>query len=299
MSMEPAVKKVFVGCLISTITEDQLKDCFMQYHGIESIKIVRSAKDNACKGYAFINVRGQDNLAKILGNDIYFQGRKLDISQAHSADSKAESLQKQTECKIHVKNLHKSVDDEQLMLFFANFGPIVKAYVIYDPNNGKSKKFGYVQFANKSSVDLVLAQKQLWFKNKALIVSRFIPKAYNANQNTKKSGEFGQLQNHCECYDSSGAKEQPNSSGPSPQKNIIYNQTDVPMIDNNLINNPKLLDNLNTRINQEILKQKLLLNSALQGYTTSLTQMAQLKKYLMQNYSNVNNLAQKREDYAH
>lgn len=300
MSKEPAVKKVFVGCLISTITEDQLKECFRYYHGIESIKIVRNAKDNACKGYAFINVRGQENLDKILQDAIYFQGRRLDISQAHSADSKAVSLQKQTESKIHVKNLHKSVDDRQLMDFYVKFGPVVKAYVIYDPNNGKSKKFGYVQFENKSSVDLVLNAKQLWFKSKALIVSRFIPKALNSNQNVKKTSEFNsQMKNYCNCYDSgSTTKEQPNNSVLTPPKSISIQNVDTSTYDNSFIKNPELLSNIGSRLNQEILKQRLILNSALQGYTTSLTQMNQLKAYLIQNYSNVNSLVRKNEDYS-
>ena len=184
---EPTIYKLFVGCLISTITEPQLKDCFSPYAGIDSIKIVRNAKDNSCKGYAFINVRGKINLDAILNSDIVFQGRRLDISQAHSADNKALSLQKQTECKIHVKNLHKSVDDHMLKEFFTKYGELINAYVIYDPATGASKKFGYVQFQKKEAAEKVLNEKAIWYKNKNLIVSRFIPKALNQKKNHKDS----------------------------------------------------------------------------------------------------------------
>lgn len=187
-SEEQGVYKQFVGCLISTITESQLKECFEDYLGITSIKIVRNEQDNFCKGYAFINIKGKENLAAVLEADIMFNGRRLDISQAHSLDKKAISLQKQTECKIHVKNLHKSVNDQQLKDFFSKFGPLVNGYVIYDPSTGASKKFGYVQFETKESVKKVLDLKNLVFKHKSLVVSRFIPKSMNNNNNGKNNG---------------------------------------------------------------------------------------------------------------
>ena len=49
---------VFVGSLISTITEDELRNAFEDLKGIGHIKIVRDYADHFCKGYGFVTING-------------------------------------------------------------------------------------------------------------------------------------------------------------------------------------------------------------------------------------------------
>lgn len=173
-------RTIFVGCLVSTITEEQLRSAFAGLDGVGAIKIVRDEKTNQCKGYAFVTIEGgKKNLDEALEKEIFFEGRLLDTSIAHGINFKANSMKKQMDHKIHVKNLKQCVDDQEMKDFFGQFGDLHNAYVIYNPHTKQSKRFGYVEYKDKATVDKVLAMKDVYLKNKKLVLSRFIPRAMN------------------------------------------------------------------------------------------------------------------------
>jgi RNA recognition motif-containing protein len=105
-------KSLFVGYLSSKVGEADLQVCFAGLQGVSDIKIIRNHWKNSCKGYAFINIEGgQKNLDDALNADIYFEGRKLELTEALCESKKSTYLQRQVEHKIHVKNLKKTVND--------------------------------------------------------------------------------------------------------------------------------------------------------------------------------------------
>ena len=59
---------------------------------------------------------------------------------------------------IVVTGLHPKVDDKKLMEMFIEFGPILSVKVVYDRVSGRSRKYGYVNFARLESVDKAIKQ---------------------------------------------------------------------------------------------------------------------------------------------
>ena len=55
--------------------------------------------------------------------------------------------------KLYVGNLTFSINDEELEKAFAEFGEILSAIVIKDRISGRSKGFGFVEFANDEDAD--------------------------------------------------------------------------------------------------------------------------------------------------
>lgn len=55
--------------------------------------------------------------------------------------------------KLYVGNLPYSITDDQLGELFAQFGTVSSAMVISDRNSGRSKGFGFVEFATKEEAD--------------------------------------------------------------------------------------------------------------------------------------------------
>ena len=53
--------------------------------------------------------------------------------------------------KLYVGNLSFDVNDEELEKNFSEFGEIVSAVIIKDPVSGRSKGFGFVEFAAEDS----------------------------------------------------------------------------------------------------------------------------------------------------
>jgi RNA recognition motif-containing protein len=211
---------IFVGSLISTITQAQLRAAFGDLKGIGDIKIVRRNDGKFCKGYAFVTIEGdKENVDAILNSDIYHGDRRLDTSLAQGGSFKATSIKRQMEHKLHVKSLHKACNDKDLTKFFSHFGEVKKAFVICNPQNGSSKRFGYVEFQEKEALELVMQAPQLKIGTKKIVVSRFIPKGSNHLQNTQNSNPQYSEQN----YDGECSQPQPMPQS-LPAQQFQYNE---------------------------------------------------------------------------
>lgn len=106
--------------------------------------------------------------------------------------------------KIFVGGLSQRTKEDALYEYFGTFGPIYKAYLIYDHNTGQSRCFGFVEFNDSYSLDLALSIKThiidgrdieckfVYLKSELEDLENEAPKkcgkkAKCANKNTKKN----------------------------------------------------------------------------------------------------------------
>lgn len=71
-----------------------------------------------------------------------------------------------------MKKLKKNITDEKLFNYFRQFGELKNAYVICDPENGRSKGFGYVQFIHQADVEKAFKTKHK-IEDKEVFINRF------------------------------------------------------------------------------------------------------------------------------
>lgn len=179
--------KMFIGCLVSTVNEVQLRECLKDIEGLGEIKIGLN-ENGSCKGYAFVTINGPDeNLEKALNKKICLGGRILDTSAAHSKTYRPETILRQMNHKIHVRNQPHSVNDERLTAIFSNFGEIKKAFVIVDPRTKISKLFGYVEYESRESVDKVLNEPSFYIDGNQIFITRYIPRCMKTSPNSFKN----------------------------------------------------------------------------------------------------------------
>lgn len=60
--------------------------------------------------------------------------------------------------KLYVGNLPYNIESEQLTERFSSFGDVVSANVITDKFSGRSKGFGFVEFASDSDAQKAIAE---------------------------------------------------------------------------------------------------------------------------------------------
>jgi RNA recognition motif-containing protein len=58
--------------------------------------------------------------------------------------------------KVYVKGLPVSCDQAKLIEAFSTIGLVDKAFILYNHKNGASRGFGFVEFAEESSVTLAM-----------------------------------------------------------------------------------------------------------------------------------------------
>ncbi len=74
------MKKLFVGSLPPTTTDESLQDLFSQFGTVRSIKLVKDLFSGNCKGFGFLEMEGHEARAAIAGLDgKSFEGRQLKV----------------------------------------------------------------------------------------------------------------------------------------------------------------------------------------------------------------------------
>ena len=63
------MKKIFVGSLPPSTTEESLSVLFSQYGTVRSMKLVKDLFSGKCKGFAFLEMEGHEARAAIAGLD--------------------------------------------------------------------------------------------------------------------------------------------------------------------------------------------------------------------------------------
>ena len=72
------MKKLFVGSLPSTSTEESVQALFSQYGRVHSLKLVKDLFSGSCKGFGFLEMEGHEARAAIAGLDgKSFEGNSL------------------------------------------------------------------------------------------------------------------------------------------------------------------------------------------------------------------------------
>ena len=74
------MKKLFVGSLPPTTTEESLQDLFSEFGTVRSIKLVKDLFSGNCKGFGFLEMEGHEARAAIAGlNGKSFEGNLLKV----------------------------------------------------------------------------------------------------------------------------------------------------------------------------------------------------------------------------
>jgi RNA recognition motif-containing protein len=74
------VKKLFVGSLPTSTTEESLQALFSQFGKVHSLKLVKDLFSGSCKGFGFLEMEGHEARAAIAGLDgKSFEGNSLKV----------------------------------------------------------------------------------------------------------------------------------------------------------------------------------------------------------------------------
>lgn len=74
------MKKLFVGSLPPTTTEESLKALFTEFGTVRSIKLVKDLFSGNCKGFGFLEMEGHEARAAIAGLDgKTFEGNMIKV----------------------------------------------------------------------------------------------------------------------------------------------------------------------------------------------------------------------------
>uniref|UniRef100_A0A0K2TCT3 Heterogeneous nuclear ribonucleoprotein A3 [Bos mutus] n=1 Tax=Lepeophtheirus salmonis TaxID=72036 RepID=A0A0K2TCT3_LEPSM len=156
-------RKLFLGGLNYSTTEDGLKKYFEKYGELVDIVVMRFPDTRRSRGFGFVT------FAQVDQADACFEERPHTIDSTtietkratpkEEMESADEGSQPEVMRKLFIGGLDYSTDDETLKAFFEQFGELVDCVVMKFRDTKRSRGFGFVTYAHSDMVDTCQAAR--------------------------------------------------------------------------------------------------------------------------------------------
>ncbi|KAF7505443.1 Protein phosphatase PP2A regulatory subunit B [Endocarpon pusillum] len=151
---DPALRKtgqgnVFIKNLDPAIDNKALHDTFNQFGNILSCKVAQDEFGNS-RGYGFIHFETGDSASRAIQgvNGMLLCDKKVFVGH-HIAKKDRQSKYEEMKANftnLYVKNIDAEVTDDEFTQLFEKFGDVTSAAITREPDTGKSRGFGFVNY---------------------------------------------------------------------------------------------------------------------------------------------------------
>ncbi|KAI9716694.1 MAG: Protein phosphatase PP2A regulatory subunit B [Candelaria pacifica] len=199
---DPALRKtgqgnVFIKNLDTAIDNKALHDTFAAFGNILSCKVAQDEFGNS-KGYGFVHYETAEAATNAIKhvNGMLLNEKKVFVGHhipKKDRQSKFEEM-KANFTNIYVKNVEPEATDDEFRDLFEKFGEISSASLARDPETGKSRGFGFVNFIDhEEAAKAVEALHDKDFKGQALYVGR-AQKKHEREEELRKQYEAARVE---------------------------------------------------------------------------------------------------------
>lgn len=122
--------KLFIGRIGPTTTPTSLRRHFEQFCTVQVVKIEFSRKSKFPKGFGYVIVESEDDVAKVLACSHVLDGKTVNVMRYEYEVTSTWYENKEKSIKIKVKNITPDVSIESIYRFFENYGQILVAGIV-------------------------------------------------------------------------------------------------------------------------------------------------------------------------
>jgi len=161
-------RKLFVGGLSWETKEAQLKEYFDKFGEIESVNLKLDPVTGRSRCFAFLVFKEKDSVEKVLGGggDHAINSKKVDVKRAKAKPGK-----------IFVGGLVPELEDEQIKIYFAQFGNVTDCEMPFDKTKNQRKNFCFVTFEREETMKELLKSPKQKIGEIEVDVKRATPKS--------------------------------------------------------------------------------------------------------------------------
>lgn len=129
------------------MTEHELASLFGSIGEVKKTKIVRDRATNISLGFGFVEYTDENSAARAIDafDGLSLQTKRLKVAYARRQD--------EVGANVHVRNLDQTVSAKDVERQLGEFGEVIRARVLSDPNTGVSRGIAFVLFARREEAE--------------------------------------------------------------------------------------------------------------------------------------------------
>lgn len=176
--LEPEIcRKVFVGSLNYSTTEETLRAYFSKFGQLVDSVIMKESKTGKSRGFGFVTYTNStmvDELQKARPHKL--DGRELETKRATPREESGKPGAESTTKKLFVGALKEGITETDLKDYFSKYGKIEDSVIMKDKETNKMRGFGFVTFDDYDPVDKIVLEKIHTVNGQSVAVKKALPK---------------------------------------------------------------------------------------------------------------------------
>ena len=196
---ESQTYKLFIGGFKCDTTHQEIYQFFNKIGPCKiELKMKRKSKIISL-GYCYLTTKDKGMHSKLLNaGKIFFEDRLVEIKPFLRGDELDKFYEEFNARRVQVYDIPKSTTNEELKIYFSEFGPVENAYTIHDFRCSGEKINGFVLFKNSIDAKNVGKIKEFKFNKGYIIKARLFSKETgldkasmdNSDKNKSRNSDF-------------------------------------------------------------------------------------------------------------
>ncbi|KAK8378184.1 hypothetical protein O3P69_018865 [Scylla paramamosain] len=178
------MRKIFVGGIDYTTTDESLREHFSSWGDVVDAVVMKDMTNNRSRGFGFVTFGSPEHVDAVQkARPHKVDGRLVETKRAvprgetNNSVLPTSSHPDPTHTRIFIGGLPQDVKEEDLENYFANFGRVTCINIMYDKNSGRHRGFAFVDFNDYDPVDKVLLTRNHSIKGRLIDVKKAISKS--------------------------------------------------------------------------------------------------------------------------
>ncbi|CAF0791915.1 unnamed protein product [Adineta steineri] len=175
-------RKLFIGGLNYTTTDDKLKEYCSKYGEITECVIMRD-REGRSRGFAFVSFKDRPMVDHFMTHRPHtIDGRQTEPKRAMPRDEASRPEGQLTVKKLFIGGIKEELTEDDLKSYFEKFGNIIECKIMKDKED-KPRGFAFITFDDYDSVDRSVLEKPHIVNGRELDVRKAIPRDQTSRPN--------------------------------------------------------------------------------------------------------------------